>query len=100
MSIAYPDLIVYAPDLEAEFDYMIHTIWLWERLIHCISSWHIWLHEVYPHVELFVLHFTLCFVKAFRWWGVTRFAQPMYICTCSVLMSSLPFTNYLKNYKW
>jgi hypothetical protein len=26
MSIAYPDLIVYAPDLEAEFDYMIHTI--------------------------------------------------------------------------
>jgi hypothetical protein len=27
-------------------------------------------------VALFVLHFIFCFVKASRWWGVTRFTQP------------------------
>jgi hypothetical protein len=67
-----------------------------ERLIHHISTQHVWSHKVHPHVELFVLHFTLCFVKAL-WWGVTRFALP-HVHTCSVLMSSLPFTVYLKNY--
>ncbi len=46
-----------------------------ERLIHHISTQHVWSHKVHPHVELFVLHFTLCFVKAL-WWGVTRFALP------------------------
>jgi hypothetical protein len=47
-----------------------------EKLIHDIGTWNVWSHEVEPHVELFVLHFTFCFVKALRWWGVTRFAQP------------------------
>jgi hypothetical protein len=45
-------------------------------LIHHTGTWHVGSHEAHPHVELFVLHFTLCFVKALRWWGVTRFAQP------------------------
>jgi hypothetical protein len=63
-----------------------------ERLIHHIgSTWHVWSHEAHPHVELFVLHFTLCFVKALRWWGVTRFAQPhihMYMF-CPYVISTL-----------
>ncbi len=51
-----------------------------KRLIHHISTWHIWSHEAHPHVELIVVHFTFCFVKALRW-GVTRFAQP-HVHTC------------------
>jgi hypothetical protein len=42
------------------------------------------------------LHFRFHFVKDLRQWGVSL----MYIHTCSVLMSSVPFTIHLKNHKW
>jgi hypothetical protein len=32
-----------------------------ERLLCHNSTWHVWSHEVHPHVELFILHFTFCF---------------------------------------
>jgi hypothetical protein len=48
-------------------------------------------HEVQSHVALFVLHFIFCFVKALRWWGVTRYTQPhvhMYMF-CPYVISTL-----------
>jgi hypothetical protein len=73
-----------------------------ERLIHHIISEHVQSHEVHSDVELFVLHFTLCFVKALRWWGMTRITQPhihMFMF-CPHVVSTVPFTIHLKNYKW
>jgi hypothetical protein len=68
-----------------------------EKLMHHTSTRHVWSHEVQPHVELFV--YILNFVL-WRPWDDGKWQDPhsfMYICTCSVLVSSLPLTSYLKN---
>jgi hypothetical protein len=65
-----------ANHLEEELNWTICTIWLWDKLIHCFHTCQAQLHKVQSHVALFVLHFIFCFVKALRWWGVTRSTQP------------------------
>jgi hypothetical protein len=72
-------------------------IWLWGE----IDTSYRYLKHPIPwshHVTLFVLHFIFCFVKALRWWGVSRFAQPHVLTYmfCPYVIST-PFTGYLKN---
>jgi hypothetical protein len=60
-----------------------------------------WSHEVQSLVTLFVFHLIFCFCKGLKMMG-RQWQDPhslMYICTCSVHMSSLPFTGYLKNFQ-
>jgi hypothetical protein len=49
------------------------------------------------------LLFTFCFVKALRWWGVTRLTQPhvhTYMFCPYVISTLYCFIVYLENYKW
>jgi hypothetical protein len=58
-----------------------------------LTTWHS------SHVELFVLALYILFCKA-RTQDDGEWQDPhnhLYLHTCSVLMSSLPFTSYLKN---
>jgi hypothetical protein len=66
-----------------------------EKLICHISTHQAWWHEVLP-----TFYILLC--KGLEMMGSDNIctASRSYICTCSVLMSSLPFTIYLTNYKW
>jgi hypothetical protein len=76
LSLICPELIVFAINSEDGLDHPICLFNYVERLkYHNISS-HIWSCEMHSNVELFVFCFTFYFVKALRWWGVTRFAQP------------------------
>jgi hypothetical protein len=78
MSTVYPNLIAYATKLEAELDCTIHNMWLWGEIdmpLQYLTTPHL------THVALIVLH------------------SLTYVCTCSVLVSYLPFTSYLKSHQ-
>jgi hypothetical protein len=78
-----------ANHLEAELNCTICTIWLWDKLNCCLHTCQAQSHEVQSHVMF-------CFVKALRWWGVTRSAQPhvhTYVHALSLCqLYPLPFT--------
>jgi hypothetical protein len=77
MSTAYPNLIAYTAELEAELNCTIRNTWLWGEIDMPLQySTTLTTYMTSNTCGIFVFHFIFCFVKVLRWWGVARSTQP------------------------